>query len=110
MKQKAILKLTGQKAISEEIEKEAVIAQALARIAKKYPNIFGKADEAGSYANMLANNSLDQSSSTVKLKCKDSAKLALDITRPWNQAETEFAKINGIPEIDIVLAGIVGMI
>ena len=72
------------------------------------PNTFGKADEPGSYANMLSTGSLDRSASTVKLKCKDSAKMALDITLPWNQAEAEFAKIRGTPEIDIVLAGIVG--
>ncbi len=109
MKKKVILKISGQKAISEEIEMESVISQDLARIAKKYPNTFGKADEAGSYANMLATNSLDQSASTVKLKCKDSAKLALDVTLPWSQAESEFAKLSGTPELDIVLAGVVGV-
>ena len=108
MKRKVILKISGQKAISEEIEMGTVISKDLARIAKKYPNTFGKEDEAGSYANMLSTDSLDQSSSTVKLKCKDSAKMALDVTLPWNQAEAEFAKISGTPELDIVLAGIVG--
>lgn len=108
MKRNVILKITGQKAISEEIDMEAVISQDLIPIAMKYPNTFGKADEPGSYANMLNTGALDQSASTVKLKCKDSAKMALDITLPWNQAEAEFAKISGTPEIDVVLAGIVG--
>ena len=108
METKAILKLTGQKAIMDVIHTDVVIVEDLAAIARKYPGTFGNPDDAGSYANMLATNSLDQSASTVKLKCKDSAKMALDITLPWNQAEAEFAKITGTPEIDIVLAGIVG--
>lgn len=108
MKRKVILKISGQKALSEEINMSMVISQDLARIAKKYPNTFGKTDEMGSYANMLTTGSLDQSSSTVKLKCKDSAKMALDVTLPWNQAEAEFSKISGTPELDIVLAGVVG--
>ena len=108
MKRKVILKITGQKAISEEIEMGTEISQDLARIAKKYPNTFGKAEEAGTYANLLSTNSLDTSASTVKLKCKDSAKIALDLSLPWNQVEAEFAKLSGTPELDIVLAGVVG--
>lgn len=105
---KAIIKFTGQKAIMEDIDMNTVISVDLARIAKKYPNTCGKVDEAGTPANMLASNSIDTNASTVKLKCKDSAKMALDITLPWNQAESEFAKISGTPEIDVVLAGVVG--
>ena len=108
MKRKVILKISGQKALSEEIEMGTVICQDLARIAQKYPNTFGKPEEVGSYANMLTSNALDQAASSVKLKCKDSAKMALDVSLPWNQAEAEFAKISGTPELDIVLAGVVG--
>lgn len=108
MERKVILKISGQKAIQDTIQMDAPIADDLNRWAPKYPNTFGNPNESGSLANMLATKSFDANASTIKLKCKDGAKMALDITLPWNQAESEFAKIGGTPEIDILLAGIVG--
>ena len=109
MKKLAILKTAGQKAIKEEVDMNAIIRSDLLRISKKYVSTFGDPEQAGSWSNLLATNSMDQSASTVKLKLKDSAKMTLNINLPWNQAENEFAKITGIPEIEIYLAGIVGV-
>lgn len=108
MKIKAIIKISGQKAVAVLIDKKRIICEDLADIAVEHANVFGKADEAGTLANMLKSKSIDTDASTIKLKCKDGAKMALDFMLPWDQAETEFAKISGTPEFDINLAGVVG--
>lgn len=108
MKKKVVLNISGQKAISEEIEMEAVIHKDLARLAPKYPNTFGRADDSNSYAYKLINVTFDKNQSTVKLTCKDGARMALDMMLPWNQAEAEFAKINGAADVELTLAGTVG--
>ena len=106
---KIIIKIAGQKAIQDVAHMDMPIANDLnENWAPKYPNTFGKAGEEGSLASMLANKSYDTNASTIKLKCKDSAMMALDITLPWNQAEVEFSRISRTPEVDIMLAGVVG--
>ncbi len=105
---KVVLKISGQKALMESIDLNAVIAQDLSRISKKYPATFGKAEETGSYANLLETKAFDATATTIKLKCKDGAKISMDINLPWNQCQAEFDKISGTPEIDILLAGVVG--
>ena len=106
---KIICKMSGQKAIKDVAHMNMVIADDLnENWAPKYPSTFGKPGENGTLANMLATKSFDANASIIKLKCKDGAKVALDITLPWNQKEAEFSKIDGTPEVDILLAGIVG--
>ena len=105
---KVMCKLTGQKAFVDVLNLEVPLYEELKRLALKHEGCFGKTDDPNTFSYMLVNNALDKNSSTVKLKCKDSAKMALDISLPLNQAEAELAKISGTPELDITLAGVVG--
>ena len=110
MERKAIFKVMGQKAVMVNIHPEMNVIDDIRQIVPEYPGVFGKADEQGTFANLVITGTLDKSASTVKLRCKDSAKIALDLDLPWNQVKAELEKIEGPAEIEIIIAGVVGSI
>ena len=99
---------TTQKAAMVEIDTDDVVVDSLKEIAPQYREIFGDANERGTYAHYIMNDSADRSNFTVYLNCSDGVSMTLDPALPWNQAETELNDIEGTPTVGLSIVGVVG--